>query len=119
MLLVEDNVANQHVALTMLRRLGLDADLAENGQVALDYLREAPYDVVFMDVQMPVLDGIEATRQLRAAPHQFGSPYVIGLTANALATDRERCLAAGMDEHVPKPVRKRTLADVLARAQLG
>ncbi|MEM8602124.1 MAG: response regulator, partial [Bacteroidota bacterium] len=116
LLLVEDHAANQRVALTMLRRLGFQADLVENGREALDALAQAHYDAVLMDVQMPMLDGLEATRRLRAEPERYGTPYVIGLTANALDSDRERCLAAGMDEHVAKPVRKHTLADALARA---
>ncbi|MEO0743595.1 MAG: response regulator [Bacteroidota bacterium] len=119
LLLVEDNAANQRVALTMLRRLGSGADLVADGRAALDALATTAYDVVLMDVQMPVLDGIETTRRLRAEPERYGRPYVIGLTANALDSDRERCLAAGMDEHLAKPVRKRTLAAALARAKVA
>ena len=110
-LVAEDNVINQKVVQQLLKHLGYRADLAANGVEALDALERQHYDVVLMDVQMPEMDGLEATRRLR---QRFGAnalPRVIAMTANAMPGDRERCLAAGMDAYVSKPVE---LADVRA-----
>ncbi|MFN3595926.1 MAG: response regulator [Rubricoccaceae bacterium] len=113
-LLAEDHLVNQRVALGLLARLGVAADLAENGREALDALARNVYDVVLMDVQMPVMDGLQAVRTLRA--RGGAQPYVIALTANALAGDAERFREAGMDDYVPKPVRLDDLAAALERA---
>ncbi len=102
-LLVEDNPLNQEVALELLRSLGLPADLAEDGQQALDKLRSQPYDVVLMDMQMPVMDGLTATREIRRQPAWAHLP-IIAMTANAMASDRQHCLDAGMNDHLPKPI---------------
>ncbi len=102
LLLAEDNVVNQKVALRMLERLGHRADVAANGLEALDALRRQPYDVVLMDVQMPEMDGLEATRRIRA--ELDAQPYILALTANAMQGDRERCLEAGADAYLSKPV---------------
>jgi PAS domain S-box-containing protein len=117
-LLAEDNPVNQKVALHMLGRMGYRADTAANGVEALAALRRQPYDVVLMDVQMPEIDGLEATRQIRADPaFAVAAPWIIALTANAMAEDRERCMQAGMDDYVSKPLRADQLAEVLARAR--
>jgi len=102
-LLVEDNPVNQEVALDLLREAGLRADLAGNGEEALACARARRYDLVLMDMQMPVMDGIEATRTLRRLPDYAETP-ILAMTANAFAEDRERCLAAGMNDHIGKPV---------------
>jgi len=97
LLLVEDNEINQEVALEMLRQARFVVDLAENGRVALARLQEHQYDLVLMDMQMPVMDGLEATRQIRKIPELKNLP-VVAMTANALAEDRQRCMDAGMDD---------------------
>ncbi|MCA9476464.1 MAG: response regulator, partial [Nitrospira sp.] len=128
-LLVEDNVVNQRVATRMLTKLHLQVDIANNGQEALDALRQRPYDLIFMDCQMPEMDGFEATQKIRQAEreretllnagggekepqpslfsltdsHRSHVP-IIALTANALPSDRSRCLEAGMDDFLSKPV---------------
>ncbi|WP_291993051.1 hybrid sensor histidine kinase/response regulator [Candidatus Accumulibacter sp. ACC003] len=117
-LVVEDNPVNQLVASSMLDSLGLGYSVAENGQVALDRLSREPYDLVLMDCQMPVLDGFEATAQVRAWQRDGRLPRrlpIIALTANAVDGDRERCLAAGMDDYVSKPFTRARLAATLQR----
>ena len=116
-LLAEDNVTNQKLALTLLSRLGYRADLAANGYETLQALKRQSYDVVLMDVQMPEMDGLEATRQLRLELPQDKQPYVIAMTANAMQGDREMCLAAGMDDYVSKPIRVEALVNALAASQ--
>ncbi len=112
-LLAEDNAVNQKLALRLLERMGHHADVVGDGQAALDALEETDYDLILMDVQMPELDGLEATRRLRARwPDR--RIRVVGLTANAMAGDREACLAAGMDDYVSKPVRPETLGAAIA-----
>ena len=121
-LLAEDNFVNQKVALRMLERLGIRADVAANGRLAVDALVQAaqsgrPYDAVLMDIQMPELDGLAATRLLRTTLAPEHQPYVIALTANAFAEDRLACLEAGADEYLPKPLDLAALAALLdARA---
>jgi len=112
-LLAEDNPVNQKVALLTLKSLGITADLAENGVQVLDALARTPYDVILMDVQMPEMDGLEAARRIRANTPS-GGPRIIAMTAHAMAGDRERCLAAGMDDYVSKPVAKEELRSLLA-----
>jgi CheY-like chemotaxis protein len=102
-LLVEDNDLNQQVALELLRDAGFVVDLAEDGQIALDKLATADYDIVLMDMQMPVMDGVTATVAMRLNPRWQGLP-VVAMTANAMQADRERCLAAGMNDHIAKPI---------------
>ena len=116
-LLVEDNDVNRMVVERMLRGHGLEVHSVRNGREALDLLATEPVDAVLMDVQMPVMDGLSATRHLRERERQQGqAPIpVIALTANALAGERERCLAAGMDDYVAKPFRREQLVEVLSR----
>ncbi|MEA3203381.1 MAG: hypothetical protein QOI63_1056 [Thermoplasmata archaeon] len=115
-LLAEDNLVNQKVALKMLERLGIMADVANNGEEAVAAERDRPYDLIFMDIQMPKLDGLEATRRIRAlAPAPARRPFIVAMTADAMPGDRERCLAAGMDDYVSKPVRMEALQAVLGK----
>ena len=118
-LLAEDEPDNQALALQMIGQLGFRAEVATNGMEALERLRQHPYDVVFMDVMMPQLDGLEATRRLRRELPEGQQPRVIALTARALRSDREACLAAGMDGFLSKPVRLEDLASVLAPVAPG
>ena len=114
-LLVEDNLVNQKVALKMLEMLGYEAALANNGQEALEALEDVPYDLVLMDLQMPILDGLEASRAIRARWPEHRQPKIIAMTANAMKEDRDRCLAAGMDHYISKPVTLETLRKALKR----
>jgi signal transduction histidine kinase/DNA-binding response OmpR family regulator len=109
-LMAEDNVINRKVALSMLKRLGYKADVAENGLEVLQALRERSYDVVLMDVQMPQMDGLEATRRIRDSGL---TTHIIAMTAHALDGDRDECLKAGMDEYISKPIKMEELARVL------
>ncbi|MCB0029948.1 MAG: response regulator, partial [Anaerolineales bacterium] len=112
-LLVEDNAVNRKVATRMLQRFGYSAIHAENGAQAISILQEHPFDLVFMDVQMPVMDGITATTIIRAELAPERQPYIVAMTANALKGDRERCLTAGMNAYISKPVRLPELEQVL------
>ncbi|NNJ10390.1 PAS domain-containing protein [Chloroflexales bacterium ZM16-3] len=118
-LVAEDHMVNQQVALRMLEKMGYQADLAENGLEVLDALRRRDYDVVLMDVQMPHLDGMDATRRLRQTLPDDRQPYIIAVTANAMSGDREQCLAAGMDDYISKPVRRADLETALRRGDRG
>ncbi|MBU3735850.1 MAG: response regulator, partial [Methylobacterium sp.] len=102
-LLVEDNEINQMVAQELLQEAGLIVDVAGNGAIAIDMLKQQPYDIVLMDMQMPVMDGITATTELRKQP-QFADLPIVAMTANAMQQDREKCLQAGMNDHIPKPI---------------
>ncbi|GAA3303036.1 response regulator [Dactylosporangium vinaceum] len=112
-LVAEDNQVNQTVATMMLAKLGHRADVAANGAEALEAVRRVQYDVVLMDVQMPVLDGLDATRRIRAELAPDRQPYIIALTASALIEDRAACEAAGMDDYLTKPMRPTDLSAVL------
>ena len=113
-LLAEDHVINQEVATTLLELAGLRVDVAENGVVALEMAFTQSYDLVLMDVQMPELDGLQATRMLRADPRTASLP-IIAMTANAYAEDRAACMASGMNDHLAKPVVPSVLYEVLSR----
>ncbi|RYF25920.1 MAG: response regulator [Comamonadaceae bacterium] len=113
-LLVEDNELNQLVAVELLREAGFVVDVAGNGQIALQRIAAQTYDAVLMDMQMPVMDGETATRALRADP-RFADLPIIAMTANAMETDRQRCFAAGMNDHVAKPIDPPALWAALAR----
>lgn len=116
-LLVEDNEINQEVARELLQRAGVKVDLAVTGREAVARVAEADddYDAVLMDVQMPGMDGLEATRRIRALDSPRATVPIIAMTANAMAEDRQRCLDAGMNDHVGKPVDVKLLTDVLLR----
>src|SRR5690606_33499912 len=112
-LLVEDNLTNQKVALRMLNRLGYEADVAVNGLEAVKAVHKQNYDVILMDVQMPEMDGLEATRQIRMDLALSEQPYIIAMTAAAMQLDREKCLEVGMDDFLAKPTRLEDLAHAL------
>jgi signal transduction histidine kinase/DNA-binding response OmpR family regulator len=116
-LLVEDNPVNREVAVGMLESLGCATDAAENGWLAIEAMNASPYDAVLMDCQMPVMDGLTATGEIRRREQTSGSARVpvIALTANAMEGDRERCLAAGMDDFLSKPFTQQQLATMLRR----
>jgi CheY-like chemotaxis protein len=116
-LLAEDYVVNQKLALLMLERLGYRADLAANGLEVLEALERQPYDVVLMDVQMPELDGLEATRRILQRWPDGPRPRIIAMTANAMSEDRDACFAAGMDDYLSKPIRVDELVAALCRSQ--
>ena len=111
-LLVEDMPLNQKVAVHMLQRLGYSTDIAVNGLEALEMLRRQDYDIVFMDVQMPEMDGLQATRQICKEWSPPNRPWIVAMTANAMQGDREECLNAGMNDYVSKPVRIEALTQV-------
>jgi PAS domain S-box-containing protein len=118
LLLAEDNVVNQKVATHMLAALGIRPDVAANGLEVLEAVRRQTYDVILMDVQMPEMDGLEATRRVVAGqPDPAKRPWIIALTANAVQGDRELCLAAGMNDYISKPIKKEQLAGALGRVR--
>jgi two-component system sensor histidine kinase/response regulator len=122
-LVVEDNVINQKVALRMLDKLGYQADVAENGLVAIEALRHKHYDLILMDIQMPEMDGFETTRLIRqdqsneddGFPHEIHSIPIIAMTAHAMKGDRDKCINAGMDDYISKPVRLDELDRIIKR----
>lgn len=114
-LLVDDNAMNRKLGVKVLRRLGYDPDVAEDGFKALAACAAKPYDLVLMDIEMPGLNGIDTTTRIRAelpAPH----PFVVALTANAMTGDRERYIASGMDDYLSKPLRVESLVEAMSRA---
>ncbi|NDY72971.1 hypothetical protein DO021_16240 [Desulfobacter hydrogenophilus] len=117
-LVVEDNTINQEVSSGILKNLGCRVDLAENGEIALAAVEDKSYDIIFMDCQMPVMDGYDATRRIRAmgnSSRNDGELPIIALTAHALAGDRVKCIEAGMDDHLAKPFGKSQMAEILRR----
>ena len=115
-LLAEDNPVNQMTATTMLEKLGHAVVVANNGRQAIDKLDEQTFDMVFMDVQMPEMDGVAATGAIRRSEQASGRHMpIVAMTAHAMKGDKEKCLEAGMDDYVPKPIRRKDLADVIAR----
>ena len=116
-LLAEDNLVNQKVILYMLQRLGHQIEVAANGREAVHAAEAESYDVILMDMNMPQMDGLEATRLIRRRLDHGAQPFIIALTASALQESQEECLAAGMDDFVAKPVRPEQLAAALQRAQ--
>ncbi|MFQ5420938.1 MAG: response regulator, partial [Anaerolineae bacterium] len=114
-LLAEDNAINQKVAVRILERLGYRPDVAASGYEVLAALRRQPYDVILMDIQMPEMDGIEATQKINQRWPVEDRPYIIALTANALIGDREKYLEAGMDDYISKPIRINSLTEALSK----
>ena len=114
-LLVEDNAVNRAVALGLLKTLGLRADTAHDGEEAVAALERSPYDLVLMDCQMPKMDGYEATRRIRRMKGAAGETIVVAMTAHAMSGDRLKCLEAGMNDHIAKPVSRSALVGVLRR----
>ena len=116
-LLAEDNLVNQKVAIHMLNRIGYQADIAMNGVEVLELLRDRAYDVILMDLQMPKMDGLEATRRIFSEFPEHRCPTIIAMTANALECDKQDCLTAGMHDYVTKPVKVEQLALALSQCQ--
>jgi CheY-like chemotaxis protein len=116
-LLAEDNVVNQKLAMRLLQQMGYRADLASNGAEAIESVQRQAYDVVLMDVQMPEMDGLEASRQITARWRPQERPRIIAMTANAMQGDRDMCLSAGMDDYLTKPIRVERLVEALNQAQ--
>jgi CheY-like chemotaxis protein len=116
-LLAEDNIVNQKIALRLLERFGYRADVAANGIEVIDAITHRPYDLILMDVQMPEMDGIQATQHIRQSIPPSQQPYIIAMTAHALEGDREWCLNAGMDDYIGKPIHVERLVNALQRIQ--
>jgi signal transduction histidine kinase/CheY-like chemotaxis protein len=114
-LLVEDNPINQKVATQLLRRLGCTVDVADHGRQALERMNGHHYDLVLMDVQMPIMDGFEATAKIREIEGTGRHTIIVAMTANAMSGDRDRCLEAGMDDYLPKPVKPAEITSMLKR----
>ena len=114
-LLAEDNLVNQKLALRLLSQMGYRADLAANGFEAVEAVERQTYDLVLMDVQMPEMDGLEASRQITARRSAEQRPRIVAMTANAMQGDREQCLAAGMDDYLSKPIRVDALVQALTQ----
>jgi len=116
LLVAEDNAVNQRVAMLLLKRIGYRATMVANGLEAVEAAERTDFDAILMDVEMPEIDGCEATRRIRAQRSSTTRPWIIALTAGAMRGDRERALAAGMNDFVTKPVRAEALAEALVRA---
>jgi CheY-like chemotaxis protein len=116
-LLAEDNPVNQLLATTILSKLGYEPKVANNGKEALDMMKEEAFELVFMDMQMPEMDGLETTRYIRT--HHERQPIIIAMTANALESDKNDCLDAGMDDYLSKPIRPEDLVSMLEKWSLS
>ncbi len=114
-LVAEDYFVNQEVTQDILELMGVQVEIAENGKEAVEKHRENSYDLILMDIQMPELDGFEATRQIRKLEGESKHTTIIALTANALAGDREKCLQAGMDDYLSKPIEAKKLEEILCK----
>ncbi len=118
-LVADDNAVNVKVVTSLLSRLGHRSEVATNGKEVLAAMDKQPFDLVFLDIQMPEMDGLEAARRIRGQEHLRERPWLVALTANAMHSDREDCIAAGMNDHVPKPIGLKQLAAALERAEVG
>ena len=118
LLLVDDNGVNLKVAVRMLKRLGYHADTVRDGREAVNAVTASPYDIVLMDIHMPVLDGLEATAEIRRLALPWHQPKIVAMTAAAMSDDERRCRDAGMDDYIPKPIRLRKLKETLERVIL-
>ena len=118
-LVADDNAVNVKVVTSLLSRLGHSSEVATNGKEVLAAMDKKPFDLVFLDIQMPEMDGLEAARRIRGQQHLRERPWLVALTANAMHSDREDCIAAGMNDHVPKPIGLKQLAAALERAEAG
>ncbi len=116
-LIAEDNLINQKLATRVLNKLGYKPEIANDGKEAIEMFKDKPYDVILMDMQMPVMDGIEATKMIRSC-EMIKQPQIIAMTANAMAEDRERCLKEGMNDYISKPVRLEELITILKNASI-
>jgi len=114
-LLAEDNQVNQLVARKILSSLGFEVDVVENGQLALEKLKNGRFDVVMLDCQMPVMDGYTAAREIRKLSGPAAKVPIVAMTAHAMTGDREKCIESGMNEYISKPVKKEALIEVLSR----
>ncbi|MFZ3148068.1 MAG: response regulator [Methanothrix sp.] len=113
-LLAEDNISSQKVALQMLKRLEYRADVVANGIEALQALERQPYDLVLMDLRMPEMDGLQATRIIRQRKPDNG-PKIVAVTAYAMQGDKEKCIEAGMDDYISKPIKMNELVEILRK----
>lgn len=114
-LVVEDYLVNQELTKELLEMMGCEVDVADGGQEALDLVAKTQYDLIFMDIQMPKMDGYEATRAIRRLEGGKKHTPIVALTANALQGDKEKCLSAGMDDYISKPFRSSDLEAMLMR----
>lgn len=118
-LVVEDNPINQKVAVGLISRLGHTVDVAANGQIAVDRVRDTVFDLIFMDIHMPVMDGLEATKAIRQLEDGKGNVPIVAMTAKALSGDREACLKSGLDDYLAKPVDRTALAACITKFSHG
>jgi CheY-like chemotaxis protein len=114
-LVVEDNPVNQKVILVLLKKLGCQVDVAENGRVALEKMDEHDFDIIFMDCQMPELDGYAATQEIRRREGGEKHNIVVAMTANAMQGDREKCLNSGMNDYIPKPIKRDLVEEMITK----
>jgi CheY-like chemotaxis protein len=115
-LVAEDNPVNQKLAIRMLEKFNLVVDVAANGREVIDTLEKAAFDLIFMDCQMPEMDGYEATAAIRQAERESGKHLaIVAMTANAMQGDREKCLSAGMDDYITKPIRREAIQEMLQK----
>jgi CheY-like chemotaxis protein len=117
-LLVEDDPLNQDVAQIMLNHLGFQPDLAANGLEALQALKKRRYDIILMDLKMPVMNGLDATKAIREKLPPVDQPHIIAITAYAMTYDREKCIRAGMDDYLSKPITLEDLKEIISRYSL-
>ena len=117
-LIAEDNIVNQKVAMGVLLQFGYQTDLVVSGKEAVEAVERQKYDLLFMDVQMPNMDGLEATRLICSRMSPSERPYIVAMTANAMKEDRELCLSAGMDDYLSKPIRPEEIKAAIERATM-